>query len=194
MSAHPLSFVPGAPRGSAASHTSRRRSYGLLGSDRADARWPVLWPIADDLAMRSSRWGRHPELGTSSAPDTSPDACSRTRMLRWHRVGLPRETRLRLFFRISRSSFNCLTSRRSRRTSSRSAVVSPSALRPSSRSSCFTQLWIVCAVGSNSRLKLFRRPPRSYHFNYLTPELRRVRWSRSWHCGLLSLSRDRVST
>ena len=35
--------------------------------------------------------GDTPALGTSSAPDTSPDACSRTRMLRWHRVGLPRE-------------------------------------------------------------------------------------------------------
>ena len=33
----------------------------------------------------------------------------------------------------------------------------------------------------------FRRPACSHQLDYLTPELRRIRWSRSWHCGLLSL-------
>ena len=48
------------------------------------------------------------------------------------------------FARISRSS-------RSRRSSSRSAVVSPSARRPSSRSAWATQLRMDCAEGSNSQ-------------------------------------------
>ena len=55
------------------------------------------------------------------------------------------------FANISRSRFNCRFSRRSRRISSRSWVVSPSASLPSSRSACFTHLLILSTVGSNSR-------------------------------------------
>ena len=55
------------------------------------------------------------------------------------------------FARTSRSSRSCLFSRRRRTSSSRSAVVNPSCRRPSSRSACLTQLWIVYAVGSDSR-------------------------------------------
>ena len=55
------------------------------------------------------------------------------------------------FASISRSRFNCRFSRRSRRISSRSWVVSPSASLPSSRSACFTHLLILSTVGSNSR-------------------------------------------
>jgi len=54
------------------------------------------------------------------------------------------------FDKISRSIFSCRFSRRSRRNSSRSAVVNPSALRPSSRSAWWTQFRIACADGSNS--------------------------------------------
>ena len=45
---------------------------------------------------------------------------------------------------------SCLFSRRNRRSSSRSAVVSPSLRRPSSRSACRTEFRIVWADGSNS--------------------------------------------
>ena len=55
------------------------------------------------------------------------------------------------FARISFSSRRIRFSRRSRRSSSRSAVVSPSR-RPSSTSAWFTQLRIVWSDGSNSRL------------------------------------------
>ncbi len=44
-------------------------------------------------------------------------------------------------------------SRHRRRSSDRSAVVRPSAQRPSSRSACLTQLGIDCAEGSNSRAR-----------------------------------------
>src|SRR5579862_5387638 len=52
---------------------------------------------------------------------------------------------------MSRSTFSCRTSRRSRASSSRSALVSPSLRLPPSRSACATQLLIDWAVGSNSR-------------------------------------------
>jgi hypothetical protein len=55
------------------------------------------------------------------------------------------------FDRISRSRRSCLFSRRRRANSSRSRVVRPSFLFPSSRSACLTQLWMACAEGSNSR-------------------------------------------
>ncbi len=54
---------------------------------------------------------------------------------------------------ISRSSRSRRMSRRRRRNSDRSAVVRPSARRPSSRSACHTQLRIDCAEGSNSRAR-----------------------------------------
>ena len=53
---------------------------------------------------------------------------------------------------ISRSIRSRLFSRRRLRNSSSSDDVRPSLLTPVSRSDCFTQLWIVCAVGSNSQL------------------------------------------
>ena len=53
------------------------------------------------------------------------------------------------FERISRSNLSWRISRRRRLSSSRSAVVRPSARRPSSRSACATQLRIACADGSN---------------------------------------------
>ena len=54
------------------------------------------------------------------------------------------------FASISRSIFNCRFSRRSRRISSRSRLVNPSASLPSSRSACFTHLLMLSTVGSNS--------------------------------------------
>ena len=53
--------------------------------------------------------------------------------------------------RMSRSSFSCRFSRRSRVISVRSALVSQSARVPPSRSACATQFRIVWARGSNSR-------------------------------------------
>ena len=52
---------------------------------------------------------------------------------------------------IARSSRRRWFSRRSRRITSRSAVLNPSACRPASRSACATQLRIVWAVDQNSR-------------------------------------------
>jgi hypothetical protein len=54
------------------------------------------------------------------------------------------------FDSISRSSRNTRFSRRSRASSCRSSLLSPSSRRPASRSACATQLRIDCAVGSNS--------------------------------------------
>src|SRR5439155_24842755 len=55
------------------------------------------------------------------------------------------------FARISRSSLSLRFSRRSRVSSSRSAVVSPPSPLPRSRASCLTHREIVQAVGPNSR-------------------------------------------
>ncbi len=49
------------------------------------------------------------------------------------------------FPKISRSIFSCLISLRRRESSSRSALVKPSARRPTSRSACLTQFRTVCA-------------------------------------------------
>ena len=54
------------------------------------------------------------------------------------------------FDKMSRSTFSCRFSRRSRVSSVRSAVVRPAVRRPASRSAWATQLLIDCAVGSNS--------------------------------------------
>src|SRR5208337_670918 len=66
------------------------------------------------------------------------------------------------FFRISFSSRSTRFSRRSRLSSSRSSLVSPSVRRPSSRSARFTQLRIELPVTSNSRASSeIGRPPRT---------------------------------
>ena len=54
------------------------------------------------------------------------------------------------FERISRSTRSWRFSRRSRWSSSRSAVVRPPSPRPAFRADCATQFLIDCAVGSNS--------------------------------------------
>lgn len=71
--------------------------------------------------------------------------------------------------RISRSSFSCRFSRRSRTSSSRSTAVRPGSAggglasrRPSLRSASATQLRMACAEGSNSRARSFgSRPART---------------------------------
>src|SRR5207244_2401561 len=66
------------------------------------------------------------------------------------------------FARISRSSLSLRFSRRSRVSSSRSAVVSPPSPLPRSRASCLTHSEIVHAVGPNSRdSSAGVRPPRT---------------------------------
>ena len=68
------------------------------------------------------------------------------------RVRLPSEPgQAAAFERISRSSRSWRFSRRSRQSSSRSAVVRPPLPRPALLSLCATQFLIDCAVGSNSR-------------------------------------------
>ena len=54
------------------------------------------------------------------------------------------------FDKISRSIRSCRFSLRRRTSSLRSSVVNPSLRLPSSRSAWATQLWIDCAMGSNS--------------------------------------------
>jgi hypothetical protein len=45
---------------------------------------------------------------------------------------------------------------------------------PSSRSACFIQVEIDCAVGSNSRANSSGRASRSHQIDHLSPELRRI--------------------
>ena len=101
--------------------------------------------------MRSSRWGRHPGGCTCAARDGRPGWLSRTQTPPGGRSELFSANQAAAFARISFSSRRIRFSRRSRRSSSRSAVVSPSR-RPSSTSAWFTQLRIVWSDGSNSRL------------------------------------------
>src|SRR5919108_6630153 len=63
------------------------------------------------------------------------------------------------FDRIARSSRSWRTSRRRRRSSSRSSVVSPSVRSPASTPACFTQFRIACAEGSNWRASSSGVPP-----------------------------------
>src|SRR5262249_41117390 len=66
-------------------------------------------------------------------------------------VFVSRANQAAAFDRISRSSLSWRFSRRSRLSSSRSAVVRPPSPRPALRSDCANQFLIDCAVGSNSR-------------------------------------------
>src|ERR1700722_19542916 len=50
----------------------------------------------------------------------------------------------------------------------------PSTRLPASRSACFTQVEIDCAVGSNSRASSSGRASRSHQIDHLSPELRRI--------------------
>jgi hypothetical protein len=61
-----------------------------------------------------------------------------------------RANQVAAFDRISRTIRSCRFSRRSLTSPLRSSLVNPSLHLPSSRSVCATQLWIDCAVGSNS--------------------------------------------
>src|SRR3954451_12478813 len=65
-------------------------------------------------------------------------------------VFVSRANQAAAFERISRSSLSWRFSRRSRLSSSRSAVVRPPSPRPPLRSDCANQFLIDCAVGSNS--------------------------------------------
>ena len=87
------------------------------------------------------------------------------------------------FASISRSIFNCRFSRRSRRISSRSPLVNPSASLPSSRSACFTHLLMLSTVGSNSRANSPGLRPHPYQLYNTPAELKRIRPSTSCHCG-----------
>jgi hypothetical protein len=68
-------------------------------------------------------------------------------------VFVSRANQAAAFDRISRSNLGWRFSRRSRLSSSRSAVVRPSARRPALRSAWATQFLIDCEVGSNSRAR-----------------------------------------
>ena len=115
----------------------------------------AVWPTADGLAMHS-RWRRHPALGTSSAPDTSPEAHELECFGGTSRS--PARTRLRLFLNL------------------------PARLRPLGESSKqpvgspLVQVHLLHPVVDRLRRRLLRirRPPRRT-ISYLTPELRRVR-------------------
>ena len=133
--------------------------------------------------MHSSHWRRHPAAGT------------------WWRSGIclviahepepfggiafvSRANQAAAFERISRSTLSWRFSRRSRLSSSRSAVVRPPSPRPALRSDCATQFLIDCAVGSNS----VPVPPangRHAPVDHLATELGRVRQSCLGHRGLL---------
>ena len=82
------------------------------------------------------------------------------------------------FDRISRSILRWRFSRRRRPSSWRSAVVRPSARRPSSRPACATQLGIACAVSSNSRDSSSGLRTRPDQLDHMSPELRRIRTCR----------------
>ena len=95
-----------------------------------------------------------PARGDTEHPGHRGDA--QLGLMRSHEpVDLPgptsRANQAAAFASIARSSRRRRFSRRSRRISSRSALLNPSARRPSSRSACATQLRIAWAVGSNSR-------------------------------------------
>ena len=131
----------------------------------------VATPAA--FSTHSSRWGRHPEAGTWWQSEHEPEPFGGI-------VFVCRANQAAAFDRISRSSRSCRFSRRSRLSSSRSAVVSPSLRWPALRSACATQLRIDCAVGSNSCAN-------SSGVHQLD-----MGWSRIGHRGLLERKCSRV--
>jgi hypothetical protein len=93
------------------------------------------------------------------------------------------------FARMSRSSFSCRFSRRSRASSSRSALVSTSLPRsglPLSAAAWANQVEMLCALQPNSRASSAGLRPAFHQFDHLLSELRRIRRLGSWHRGLLS--------
>ena len=111
-------------------------------------RWPAPAPRASASAKRSTRSARPPTRDTSWRSGSRPGSPSRIRRLREVIDSLANQAAA--FPRISRSSSSCLASRRSWRSSARSAVVSPSACSPSSMSACVAHFRIVFGDGSNS--------------------------------------------
>ena len=89
-------------------------------------------------------------------------------------VFVSRANQAAAFERISRSSFSWRFSRRSRLSSSRSAVVSPPSPRPASRADCAIQFLIDCAVGSNSHASSSGERQVRTSSTHLATELRRV--------------------
>ena len=103
--------------------------------------------------------------------------------LRRDHIRLPSEPGRGFSRGISRSNLSWRISRRRRLSSSRSAVVRPSARPPSSRSACATQLRIACADGSNSFASSLRTATGPNQLDHLPAELRRIRavlLFRSW--------------
>ncbi len=135
----------------------------------------VLGDRAIDL-LRSGKWSRHTATACHQLEERFPvlvpralellasvgarrrEACGKPGLVLLHEPGpfvgttsVSRENQTAACANFSRSSLSCLFSRRKRLSSSRSAVVKPSLLRPSSRSACRTRFRIAWADGSNSR-------------------------------------------
>ena len=106
-------------------------------ADRAVA--PRVVAAGGDLQHSAHRGDRVAGLANSHEPEDFLGT-----------VPVSRDNQAAAFARISRSVFNWRFSRRSRRSSSRSSLVSPLALSPSSRSACLIHVRIVQYEGSNS--------------------------------------------
>ncbi len=91
-------------------------------------------------AKHNNHCAKAPAHGIASPRRTRPDLSHESESRRGS-IRSPWQTRPRLF-KISSSTLSCLFSRRSRRSSSRSAIVRPSARRPSSRSAWATQICV----------------------------------------------------
>ena len=96
------------------------------------------------------------------------------------------------FARISRSCCRRRFSLRRRRSSSRSADVSPSVRVPASRSTCLIQLRMVCSEGSNSVASSPMERPALASSIICRRNAGGVGWACSWHGDLFSLDKGKI--
>ena len=146
---------------------------------------------------RPCRYGRSPEVtpGPAATFDHRPYAQSTTvasltaapkDVLR--SMSCPKHFLTYRGVKMSRSSRNRRTSRRSRRISSRSSVRRPSLRSPPSRAACATQLRMAWDDGSKLPSQLAGRTTGPNQLDHLLSERRRVRRSRFRHRGYLLLA------
>ena len=93
----------------------------------------------------------------------------------WGTVPVSRANQAAAFASISRSVFSWRLSRRSRRSSSRSSLVSPLALSPSSRSACLIHVRIPPVRRLELLDQLLHAAPCSRLLDDLPAKLRRIR-------------------
>ena len=137
----------GAARGFMCDTDLRDQHHVCLGTLRRRPLDPRIEAAGGDTQQLAHRGGRIRRLAIAHEPEPFTGIAFVSRA---NQAAAPGSSPGQAFERISCSSRSWRFSRRSRLSSSRSALIRPPSPRPALRSDCTTQFQIDCAVGSNS--------------------------------------------